>query len=50
MWLHTEIEVPVEFELIDEDDEEEDFLVKEDSWNDLGLAKFLQDQNGSAPK
>lgn len=49
----SEIEIPKEFEILaDDEEEEEEQFEKEDTWNDLGLSKFLQDANGqnSDPK
>jgi hypothetical protein len=43
-----EIGVPSGFEQdVEEEEDEEDFLTKEDKWGDLGLQKFLSDSDES---
>ena len=46
--LIKDIEVPKEFSINNEDDDEDDPTNKEDTWNDLGLEKFNIDLNNQA--
>ena len=47
--FQLEIDIPKEFELIAENEEEEsESLEEEDTWDDLGLAKFVQEQSGQS--
>lgn len=42
--LPTDIELPKEFEFnIEEEDDEDEAIPKDDEWNDLGLDQFLAD-------
>ena len=50
-FVHTifflEIEIPKEYEVqAEEEEDEQELLKQEDSWNDLGLSEFLQETNG----